>query len=1166
MTICQNCQFDNPPMMRFCGNCGTRLESTVPEAAVAQRVMPVPVEKTAQFDPEQLGVMMGADLMERFRLAGLEAKGQRRHVTILFVDLSGFTSLSEKMDSEELYSLIEQYIRILVNDVYKYEGTVDKLTGDGLMALFGAPIAHENNAERALRAAIEMREDVFRLSESDANLSGADLNVHIGLNSGPVIVGGVGSNMLMNYTAIGDSVNMSKRLEENAGPGMILVSENVYRQTKELFEYQALSPLSLKGISQPVPAYTLMGSKSKPGVVRGLEGLHAPMIGRENEMVQLSQMVARLAADRQGGLALVMGEAGLGKTRLVRELRSGLAPNALKVLEGHSLTYRKSIAYWIFQDVVRSLLNIASDVPETVLRQALHDKVQEVLSNGVEYTLPYLEHLMSLKLSDPQAEERLSYLTPEQLRQQTFLAFRDLLRAEANRVPLLVVLEDFHWADETSIDLFFFMFDVLRKAPIMIIAVSRSFESEVPALIQTRARQRLGENFRCVQLEPLPPEQSKQLFYSLLAIPNLPDELREQIIQRSSGSPFYLEEILRMLIETNVIYRDGEFWKLTPGADASTIGVPDTLQGLILARFDRLNLPQKRLLQTAAVIGYQFNLQVLKLVMPGGNERDLQSVLKLLVEREFIVPRSNPMENGYVFKNVIVSDTIYGTLLQRDRRELHARVADAIEEHYAGRLDSQVELLASHFLRGARLERALYYLILAGQKAARGYANEQARQQFEQALSLMTKIDYSTQQALQIHIGLGDVLVIIGEYQAGRDHYQVALETISDEDQQQFAAESVSLQRMIATTFERQGDYEKSLSRLHRASQILSMYHLDLPVEQARIFNDMGWIYFRRGKTDQAETCLNQALELGRVTNQIDVIASIYNRLGGVFFQKEKFEQAVEYVHLSLELREKIGDIAAVARSYNNLGLLDWKRGNWDTALENFDQALRLQLNLGDVEGMIELNTNIGMLQLDRGNIDEARRCLSEALSTAQQIGHTYLVGLLSMNISNLYVFVENWPVALDYARRSLSSFKEIGTTDHLVELYAYTGLAWLGLGALDEAYKWGQDAINLFEQLGKRESTGQAEGQGRALFLLGEIARRRNQFDDAERLLEQSENVFVKLDNKIEQARVQVALSHLAVAHNDALRAGVLLDEARQTFMKLGAKEDLKRLDGSLH
>ncbi len=290
--LCSKCGFNNPPGMRFCGNCGTKLEvGTAP----LQLHTPQP-----GFSSDAIGVMMGADLLDRFRKAGLEAAGQRRNVTILFVDLSGFTDFSQHHDNEDTYVLIQQYLSLLAKDVYKYDGMVDKFMGDGLMAIFGAPIAHENSAELAIRAALDMQMDMAEFSQAVQESLGKELRLHIGLHSGPVIVGSIGSSMMMNYTAIGDTVNLAYRLEQHCPAGAILVSETTYQMTRALFDFMAVAPLVLKGIQQPVPAYRVLAAKTNPGETRGIEGLHAPLIGRDEELAQLKRITDQVLEEKKG--------------------------------------------------------------------------------------------------------------------------------------------------------------------------------------------------------------------------------------------------------------------------------------------------------------------------------------------------------------------------------------------------------------------------------------------------------------------------------------------------------------------------------------------------------------------------------------------------------------------------------------------------------------------------------------------------------------------------------------------------------------------------------------------------------------------------------------------------------------------------------------------------
>jgi predicted ATPase/class 3 adenylate cyclase len=1158
VTLCSNCGFNNPPGMRFCGNCGSRL---VENQSTSN---PTPAIETPTKSSETIGVLMGADLMERLRSAGIEAAGQRRNVTVLFTDLTGFTALSEHMDSEDVYDIIQGYIQVLVNNVYKYEGIVDKLTGDGLMALFGAPISHENNAERAVRAALDMQADVFQLSKEIRRKHKVDLRMRIGLHCGTVVVGGMGSNMMMDYTAIGDTVNLAHRIEEAAPPNSILVSESVYRQTRALFEFQQVSALYPKGITHPVIAFSVLKLKSKPGRVRGLEGLNAPMVGRDMELNRLKQILADLLQIRRGQFVLVTGEAGMGKSRLTAEFKSTLNPREVRVLEAQSLAYRRSIAYWIFLDLIYQYLGLPANASKHEIHQRLIHAIEQISGETGSETLTYLEHMLSLPFSDPHAAERLRYLDAEQLRQQIFLAVRDLIVAEAQRQPLILILEDLHWADEASLNLLYFLLESLRHAPIMILSISRQVLPGAINRIQEWAKTHLSSQFHALPLQGLSPSQSAQLLFQLLTIPDLPETLREQILQRAAGIPFYLEEILRMLIDEHIIQREKNHWRIEPGVSASQLGVPDTLQGLIMARYDRLPEPERNLLQAASVIGKNFSVPILSEVLSGPSRDRMQQALDVLTARDFIQPLSDSNEGEFTFRHILMSDTIYGTILRKERSRMHGQVGAVIEKMFAEDLDNQIELLANHYLWSNNQEKAVYYLTRAGERAAARYANSQAQQHFEQALEILPKVKHTLDQALRILAGLGDVLVLIGEYASARKNYENALAAIHSEGSGHFSIESCSLQRKIGTTFERQGEYDQAQEYLTQAQKDLELLQDAQPVEKARVLNDMGWINFRRGNLEQAESQLNQAQSMLEKTKQYDVIASIYNRLGGIYYFEDKLDQASNYVRKSLALREEIGDIVAVARSYNNLGLLSWRKGDWESALVNFMRSVQLHANLGDVEGIMEVNSNLGLLQIDRGNTEQAKKHLEAALGTAQQSGLTYGIGVTYLHFSHLYLSSSDWKTALEYCGRSLAILKEIEDQDHMIEIFTNMGTAWLGLGEVELARKWAKDALRLCEELGADSPQTQAEPKGRALRLLGNICSASGEYEPAGELIRNSLAIFQSAGNLLEQGRSALALALVQSNCNDYASARVHFNEARLIFRQLGASLDLEMLEAS--
>ncbi|HEY9076754.1 MAG TPA: tetratricopeptide repeat protein [Anaerolineaceae bacterium] len=1145
MTIsCPKCHFDNPANMRFCGNCGAPL---TPTAALPR-----------QNSPGLPGQPVDPAYLDRFPAYNLDTSSQRRNITVMFVDLSGYTSLSQQIDNEELYNLVQNFIRLMINDVYKYGGTVDKLTGDGLMALFGVPVAHENNAERAIRAALDMNKDVNNLSQQLADRLNQKLSIHVGLHSGSVIIGGLGSESMISYTAIGDTVNLANRLSTAAEPESILVSEAVFHQTSALFNFEPVLPLALKGIEHPVVAYRVTGMNPKPGSTRGLRDLNIAMIGRETELHRLLQNIDRLVVERSGGIALVMGEAGIGKSRLVTEMKAVISQNPLTIIEGRSLTYRKSVPYWLFLELISHHAGVSVEIHENELQTVLRDHVRRIMGTGANDVLPYILHMFSPSFLDAPTRDRLLFLEPGQLRQRIFLAVRDYLFTAARNSPLVLILEDLHWADESSLDLLQFLMEATTQEPIFYVCISRSFESGKLKELVNQSTKRFDQRTTKIQLHALNTEQINLLLGSLLKIPNLPKALQEQIIQRSAGIPLYVEEILRKLIEEKIITQENGEWSLNSAVNLSSIGVPETLQDLIMGRFDQLSSEEQKILQVAAVIGQHFPLPVLMSILGNDGIQSIDQSLSSLIDRGFIIKDTGTSDLAYQFKHVLVSDTIYSTLLKRNSRELHGEVGKAIEKVYANRLESQVDLLANHYLRSNQADRGLHYAILAGQKASRGYANEQARQYYEQALALLPKTHASPEQILQVHSGLGDVLVIIGEFQAARDQYQLGLEATNSFDPHRMLLENSVLHRKIASSFERQGDFDKALSRLFTSQETLSRITNPPALEQARILNDIGWIYFRRGSLDEAESTLLQALSLIKTTSQVDIIASIYNRLGGVYFRKEDLARASEYTRQSLTIREEIGDILGAARSYNNLGLLQYAAGNWDQALISYKRNLELQNRIGDTEAIAISHRNIAELQIDMGDWQDARRNLELSLQAARKIRASFHIAVAHASLGRLLIAQAAYSQALAQLEESIRIFYETGVQENMVDVYHLKGEAYLGLGKYEQAVLWANKSIEVISSLGSR-SLSRSEQHGRALRLLGKAAMAQKDWKTAHRYLVSSNAIFKVNSVRLEEARTLVEMSRLALAQEDSVTAKKHLQEAQAVFRQLGARVDLR-------
>ncbi|MCD6474877.1 MAG: AAA family ATPase [Anaerolineaceae bacterium] len=1115
-------------------------------------------------DQQPLVTLMGTDLLKRFHAAGLDASGQKRNVTVLFVDLSGSTPLSVSLEPDILFEVMQKLIRLLANDVYKYDGMVDKLTGDGLMALFGAPLAYENNVERAVRSAFDMMEDVKLLSlEYREELQNKELQLHMGINNGTVIVGGMGSDNLMNYTAIGDTVNIAHRLEEIAKADQVLVSETIFRSTEPLFEFRNPELLNLKGIKEHVVVYEVIGPKANPGSTRGLQELGNNYIGNEREIQQIDSFFNKLENEKKGGLVLVTGEAGVGKSCLMRESINRSITRDLQVMKGHTLTYRKSIPYWIFQDLFSNFCQLKQFSGE-VRHQVFRSFLEDLLGEQTAQVLPYLEYIMGMPITDENAGKRIYDLDAEQFQLRVFVAVRRVLVIIARQKPLLMVLDDLHWADESSLELLNFLVGAVVEEPILICGISRPFEGGSVERILKQAEKLLdSQKFLLIVLKPLALDDTEKLFESLLSAQDFPVEFRNQIIQSSSGLPLYMEEILRMLIEDNIIYYENNIWKMNQDSQIMSLGVPETVGALILTRFDRLNITQRHIIQAASVIGNPFSVDILNKMLTRYSEKEVSDGLNYMTHHGFIEPVIYGLSKRYRFRHGLISDAIYSTLLTQERKKLHQEVAEAIESLNPDSLDDHIEMLAQHYNRSYQLDRALKYLIMAGKKAMRDYANEQARQHFVSALSLLSKVGYTTEQAYDIQTGLGDILMVIGEYSASRRHYATALEIVLEDGSSEWLNHQSRLHRKISAIFERQGDHEKALSRLRTAEMVLKESTQENPVELSRIYSDIGWIHFRRGNVKFAEEQLLNALALLRGSNENRAMASIYNRLGGIYFSKGELEHSDSYTRLSLDLHEQLGDTVMVARSYNNLGLIAWKRGQLNEALDYFESCFQLQNEFGDVEILIELNTNLGLLQMEFGHLEEAEGYILDAIKKAKQIGQLHHLSVCYVHLTELYIQMEEYETALKYGKLAREAVKKMGGSETSVTIQVHTGLALLGLGQVEAAYKASRMAVSTFKQKNQDGSNKVGlDDQANIFQLLGKIAQTRGQYNRAQFYYQRCFKMLHKANRPLPAARTLLILVELLVMEQKRDEAEKQLEIAEKIFKEHNATSELSRIE----
>jgi ABC-type oligopeptide transport system substrate-binding subunit/class 3 adenylate cyclase len=694
--------------------------------------------------------------LERAESPALKLQGERKLVTVVFADLSGFTALSETMDPEAVRDLMNGCFEWLVPIIEKYGGTVDKFIGDEIMALFGAPVTHENDPERALRAALEMR-GVLAAFNADR---GTDLAVHFGINTGLVIAGGIGTRGRQAYSVMGDAVNLAWRLKEISGRGGILVGPDTHRLTAPLFEFEPLTPIRVKGKAELVQAYRLLASKVVPGKLRGVAGLDSPLVGREVEFRALQVAMQRLQSG-EGSVVTLVGEAGLGKSRLVAELRRESANRKISKsanqrvstsadlrtsrsadvnwIEGRCLSYGASIAYLLWLDVLRGLLEVTIEDPPVAVRDALQERVRTLCPEYVGEVYPYLGRLMSLPL-ESEIEAVVHDLEGEGLKTSTFHAVETLIEGAARRCSLVVICEDLHWADPTSIELLEHLLALVDRVPLLFICVFRPEREQGCWNVRRAVAQRYRHRHVDLFLKPLSTAESETLVSNLLPMGNLPRGLRRRILGRAEGNPFYVEEIIRSLMDSGAIVWDASAGRWRAIRDVDDIAIPGTLHGVLMARVDRLQEEAKRVLQLAAVVGRIFLYRVLAAIAQEERRPDdpeLWDHLLTLQQEEMIRERARIPELEYIFKHHLTQEVAYNSLLKRERRAFHRQVAKTLERLFPDRIEEQIGLLAHHWERAEEPEKAAEYLSRAGDQARLAYAHEEAIDYYRRALAFL---------------------------------------------------------------------------------------------------------------------------------------------------------------------------------------------------------------------------------------------------------------------------------------------------------------------------------------------------------------------------------------------------------------------------------------------
>jgi class 3 adenylate cyclase/tetratricopeptide (TPR) repeat protein len=902
----------------FCDQCGTRLST-----GAAQRF-----GSPQSYTPKHLA--------ERILTSAVALEGERKQATILFADLKGSMELLADRDPEEARMILDPVLEHMVEAVHRFEGFVNQVMGDGIMALFGAPIAHEDHAVRACYAALRMQDSIRQYAETVRRSHAAVVRIRVGLNSGEVVVRALGSDLRLDYTAVGQTTHLAGRMEQLAEPGTVILAPATLALAGDYITVKPLGPIQIKGLTDPMDVYELTGAaptRTRLQATAARRGL-TRFVGRDAELEQLRRAGTK-AGDGHGQIVAIVGEAGVGKSRLVYEFSRSPGLQSWLVLESAAVSYGKTTSYSPVVALLRRYFRIDERDDARTIREKVTGKVL-ALDRSLEPTLPALLTLLDVPVQDTDWQ----MLDPGERRQRTVDGIKALWRREASEQPLLLIVEDLHWVDGETQALLDDLVGILDAARVLVLVNYRP-----------EYRHTWGDRpyYTEVRVDPLAAGSADQVLTALLGADSGLDDLKRLLIQRTEGTPFFLEESVRILVETEQLVGAPGAYRVAQSI--STIQIPATVHAVLAARIDRLPPAEKRLLQAAAVIGTEVPFTLLREIA-GVADADLYRGIGNLVNGDLLYEGSLFPEPEYVFKHVLTHDVTYGTLLQQRRRELHVRIVEAIERLHHDRLAEHVDRLADHAVRGEVWDKAINYLRAAAMRAATRSAYADAQVLFEEALRALARLPESRElklQAIDLRLASRAALAPLGRY----GHILESMHEAAA-----LARELGDRRRLglvladIGARLRNLGDHDRAIDATRQAIDIATELG-DLGLEIEAKYR-LAQTHFALGDLMQAGTLFVETVRALSDNHPVSLppFFAAWPRawVGLVFAHLGRFAEAIEQAEDAMRIAQSAGHPHTVIEAHAALGGVRLEQGDLTAAFGEFEDAMALlsRRNVGD--------------------------------------------------------------------------------------------------------------------------------------------------------------------------------------------------------------------------
>jgi predicted ATPase/class 3 adenylate cyclase len=1076
--ICAHCGFGNPPQFKFCGECGRDL--SLPAQPIRSELSFD--EKIAKIQKYLPGGITEKILAQRDRI-----QGERRQVTVMFCDMEGFTAFTEKVGPEEAYGIMDGVYELLIHKVHDYEGTVNEMTGDGIMALFGAPIALEDAPQRAIRSAMAIHREMGIFSDKirQEKEGVPPLKMRIGIHTGPVVVGTLGNDLRVEFKAVGDTVNLASRVESLALPGATYVTEETFRLAEGLFRFEALGQKEVKGKKEPVTIYRVIAPSTRRtrfdvSAERGL----TPFVGRERELELILDGFQRAKTGR-GQAFSIMAEAGVGKSRLLYEFRKAITNEDVTFLEGRCLSYGKGVAYHPVIDILKASFDIRQGDGDSEIKEKVKRSLKAIGAEEAT-TLPYLLELLSVKES---GLDKIP-LSPEAKKDRMMEAIKRITLKGSEIRPVILAYEDLHWIDKSSEDHLKHLLESIPAARVLMIFTYR------PEFVHTWGAKSYHNQ---VILNRLSNRESLLMVSHLLGTEELDRDLEGFILEKTEGVPFFVEELIKSLKDLKIIERKDNGWRITK--DIKDLTIPGTVQDVIMARIDSLPEGIKGFLQTVSVVGREFSNDLIRRVT-GLPEQELLSHLSVLKDSELLYERGIYPQSTYIFKHALTQEVAYNNLLLKRRKEIHEEIGRAIEALYPDRLEEQYELLAYHYARSANKDKAVEYLELANRKAIIIQAVEEAKAYFDEALKLLDTLaqtEENRQRRISLLVNQEFVVELLFKFRdyyehliryepmarglenpellgafCGRlghchfafGHYDQAIQTLTKAAELCEAAGNAEdaghAYAYLILSHSDRGDYDRVLAlkedllRTMEQSFNLRWYVRGLSAAQRA--------YSYLGRWDEAVEAGRKALSVAQEFSDNSMISIAASHLSLGYSWKGDLGRAVEYGELALEKASTPGD---KARSQRSLGWALCRAGEPNKGIQLLTTASLLISRSGAFMAFeTPLRCYLGEGYWLAGEEEKAKRTLEEGMEMAERCGAKYYIGFAHRLLGEIDRKVDSHQAAAHF-EKSIAALQEVKAENEVALSYAGYGRLHKQEGQFAHARKYLTKALEIFERLG---------------------------------------------------------------------------------------------------